>query len=114
MKFGISYAYWSNKWSADYMHFARKIKGLGFDILEVPASDLLKMSDKELTELKAQAADLGIDINSNIGPPREFDVASSDPATRAKGVEFLSNINEENGNTRFKRLGRRPIHMLAG
>ncbi|MBT3319401.1 MAG: sugar phosphate isomerase/epimerase [Clostridia bacterium] len=92
MKFGTLYAYWTHEWTGDYKHFAKKVKDIGFDILEISAGDLLKMSDTELTELKALAADLGIEISSNIGPPKSKDVASADPAVRQAGITFLTDI----------------------
>lgn len=50
------------------------------------------MSDNELDELKAVAKDLGIEISSNIGPAKKYDVASPDPETRKRGIAFLSDI----------------------
>jgi len=95
VKFGISYVYWQNNWPGDYLHYAGKVKKLGFDILEIGAQALLSMSDKELKELKACADDLQIDLNANIGPPKEYNVASSDPAIRAAGVDFLTGIMKQ-------------------
>jgi len=92
MKFGISYAYWRNDWSGDYAYYAKLAKSLGFDILEFGAGDLLNMSDSEIDELKAVAKDLDIELNANIGPPKQYNVASKDSAVRAAGIEFLSGI----------------------
>jgi len=92
MKFGAQYAYWCNEWTGDYMFFAKKLKGLGFDIMEISAGDLLKMSDSDLDNLKALSKDLQLEINSNIGPPKQYDVASENADIRAAGLDFLSNI----------------------
>ena len=92
MKFGILYAYWCKDWSGDYAYFAKKVKGLGFDILEIGAGALLNMSDSEIDGLKALAKDLELEISSNIGPPKQYDVASSDPEVRKAGIEFLADI----------------------
>lgn len=92
MKFGTLYAYWTHEWTGDYKYFAKKVKDIGFDILEISAGDLLTMSDTELSELKALSADLGISISSNIGPPKSKDVASADPQVRAAGIKFLTDI----------------------
>ncbi len=92
MKFGTLYAYWTHDWSGDYKAFAERVARLGFDILEISAGDLLKMSNKELDELKAVATSLGISISSNIGPAKCYDVASKDPAVRENGVRFLTDI----------------------
>lgn len=92
MKFGTLYAYWTHEWHGDYFYYAKKVQALGFDILEISAGDLLQMPDDELERLKAYAKELGLAITSNIGPPKQYDVASSDPETRKKGIDFLSQI----------------------
>lgn len=92
MKFGTLYAYWTKEWTGDYKYFAKKAKDIGFDILEISAGDLITMSDSEIDELKAVSKDLGIEITSNIGPARKYDVAAPDEETRERGVKFLSDI----------------------
>jgi D-psicose/D-tagatose/L-ribulose 3-epimerase len=94
MKFGAQRVYWCNNWSGvgDYAYYAKKIKRLGFDILEIAVGDLLIMSDAEIDDLKVLCKDLGLEINSNIGPPKMYDVASSDPDVRKAGIEFLTCI----------------------
>ena len=106
MKFGTLYAYWTHEWTGDYKFFAKKIKDAGFDIMEISAGDLLTMSDRELDELKAVAKDLGLDISSNIGPAKKYDVASSDPETRKRGIQFLSDI--------LKKMDRLDSRALVG
>jgi len=106
MKFGTSFAYWTSEWTSDYTKLAGKVKDIGFDVLEVAAGDLLTMSDSEIDNLKALAKDLQIEICSNIGPPKRFDVASADPAVRAAGIDFLSNI--------MKRMDRLDSRYLIG
>ena len=92
MKFGTLYAYWTHEWHGDYIDFAKKIKKVGFDIMEISAGDLLTMSDADLKELRTVAGDLGITITSNIGPPKDKDVAAKDAAIREAGIKFLSDI----------------------
>ncbi len=92
MKFGTIYAYWTKDWSGDYQLYAKKVAALGFDILEISAGSLLTMSTKEIDELKALAKDLGISITSNIGPPKDKDVGSKDPAVRQAGIDFHTGI----------------------
>ena len=106
MKFGTLYAYWTHEWTGNYQHFARKVADLGFDILEISAGDLLKMSDRELDELKAVSQSLGIEITSNIGPAKQYDVASADPEVRKNGIQFLSNI--------MKKMDRLDSRVLVG
>ena len=35
MLYGIYYAYWEKEWGGDFIPYIRKVKKLGFDILEV-------------------------------------------------------------------------------
>ena len=106
MKFGTLYAYWTNEWSGDYLEYAQKVADIGFDVLEISAGDLLTMSDSEIDVLKAKAKDLGIIISSNIGPPKKYDVASSNAATRKAGIGFLTDI--------MKRMDRLDSRSLVG
>lgn len=92
MKFGTLYAYWVRDWGADYCALAKKAKKAGFDVLEVGAGDLLDMTDAQLEELKATATELGLEISANLGPPKDKDVSSADPAIREAGVKFLCDI----------------------
>jgi len=92
MKFGTLYSYWGNQWSCDYLETAKKIAGLGFDIMEVGAGHLIAMSDQEISSLKNLAKDLGLTITSNIGPAKDKDVAAADKATRDRGIQYLSDI----------------------
>lgn len=94
MKFGTYFAYWTHEWRGDYMKYARKVKDLGFDILEVAPAPLLEMSDAELGELKALTKDLGISITTNYGPPKDKDIASKDYSVRANGIRYLTQIME--------------------
>ena len=106
MKFGLLYAYWTNMWSGDYIYYSKKVKELGFDVLEISAGDLLKMSDDEIDELKAVAKELDLEISSNIGPPKKYDVASKDPSVRMAGIKFLTDI--------MKKMDRLDSRSLVG
>jgi len=106
MKFGTLYAYWTNEWHGNYSFFAKKVKDIGFDILEISAGDLLKMTDTEIVELRAAAKDLELSITSNIGPPKDKDVASRDPKVREAGIRFLIDI--------MKKMDRIDSRTLAG
>ena len=92
MEFGTLYSYWGNEWGCDYVQTAKKIRSLGFDIMEIGAGHLLEMADSEIRELRDLAQDLGLTITGNIGPSKDKDVASSDPRVRRDGIEFLSSI----------------------
>lgn len=106
MKFGAFYAYWTHEWNGDYRMFASKVKNLGFDILEISAASLIEMPVKEIDELKAITKDLGISITSNIGPPKDKDIASKDRSVREAGIRFLTDI--------MKAMDRLDSRVLAG
>ena len=106
MKFGTLFAYWTQDWHGDYMASAKKVKDIGFDILEIGAGDLLTMSDAEIDALRAVSKDLGLTISSNIGPPKDKDVASKDPAVRKAGITFLTDI--------MKAMDRLDSRVLVG
>ncbi len=88
-KIGIYYAFWVNDWDTDFVPFVDKVKGLGFDILEVNSGTVTNMSDSERDRLKMAAADAGIDLGFCIGLTAEYDIASADQATRERGIDFL-------------------------
>jgi len=92
MRFGIFFSYWEDDWKGDYFKYAKKVKKLGFDALEVSAGQLLDMSEGELKELKALAADLDLKISANLGPPKKYDISSRDPEVRKAGLEFYSDL----------------------
>lgn len=94
MKFGTLFAYWTTEWNGDYLYYARKVKELGFDILEVSAGQLLTMSHGELSDLRALTKELDLTITSNIGPAKDKDVSSADAAVREAGIQYLSSIFE--------------------
>ena len=106
MKFGILFAYWTHDWTGDYRYYLKKAKELGLDILEIAAGDLLQMTDSQLNRLKMLADELDLEISCNIGPAKQYDVASGDPLIRANGIRFLTSIME-----RMEQLG---SHTLAG
>jgi D-psicose/D-tagatose/L-ribulose 3-epimerase len=92
MKFGIHYAYWERNWSGDCLYYVKKVKDLGFDMLEISAANLPEMSDTQITDIRNLTKSLGIEISGNIGLPKQKDVASSDPAVRDAGVRLLETI----------------------
>ena len=104
MKFGTLFAYWTEEWHGDYIYFAKKAKDIGFDILEISAGDLIYMSDFEINELKAAAKDLELEISSNIGPPKDKDIASKDLKVRKAGIDFLTGIMKQ-----MDKLGSRAL-----
>lgn len=104
MKYGTLYAYWTTEWTGDYVKYAKKVASLGFDVLEISAASFLTMSDADIDALKVAAKDCGIEVTSNLGPPKDKDVGSSDPAVRKAGIEYLEKIMKG-----MDRLGSRQL-----
>ena len=92
MKFSALYSYWGHEWKCNYPETAKRMAACGCDIIEVGAPHLLEMSDEELKELRTVCEGLDMTITSNIGPSKEYDLASVNPEVRKAGVKYLSNI----------------------
>ena len=91
-KIGIYYAYWTHDWDADFHPFVDKVADLGFDVLEVNAGTIARMTAEERKSLKAHADDKTIALSHCIGLPEEYDIASEDKAVRENGIAFLQKI----------------------
>ena len=92
MKYGTLYSYWSHEWVCDDPAVAKKVRAAGCDILEVGAPHIAAMTDAQLAELKAAAEDNGLILTTNIGPSKDQDLASPDPAIRKNGLDFLTGV----------------------
>ncbi len=88
-KIGIYYAFWTHDWDADFVPFVSKVKGLGFDILEVNSGTVTRMPNHERDRLKKAAEEADIELTFCIGLPHQYDVASEDVSIRRNGIEFL-------------------------
>lgn len=106
VKTGIYYAYWTKDWKSDFIPFVRKVKDLGFEVLEVNAGTLPKMSRAELQELRKVAEDNGIALSCCVGLTPEVDPSSDDSEIRRKGVAFLNEIADA--------MVQSGIHKLSG
>jgi D-psicose/D-tagatose/L-ribulose 3-epimerase len=91
-KIGIYYAYWTHDWDADFHPFVDKVADLGFDVLEVNAGTIARMTAEERKSLKAHADDKAIALSHCIGLPEQYDIASEDKAVRENGIAFLQKI----------------------
>ena len=91
-KIGIYYAYWTHEWDVDFLPFVKKVKRLGFEILEINGGTLVSMKRDMRWRLKDEAEVTGIDLSFGIGLPRQYDVSSLDENTRKKGVAFMKEM----------------------
>jgi hypothetical protein len=56
---GIHFGYWTQYWEVEPLPFVQKAKQCGFDVLEVRAQKIGRMSRAERDTLKKAAADAG-------------------------------------------------------
>lgn len=106
MKFGVYFAYWEKTWDADYKKYVRKVADLGFDVLEINAAGLAKMSDDAIAELKEEARKYHVILSGGVGLAKEYDVSSADEEVRLHGVAYMKGILDA--------LAKADISVLGG
>jgi D-psicose/D-tagatose/L-ribulose 3-epimerase len=89
---GIHYGYWTQDWNSEPIQFVKRAQKCGFDILEVNAPKITRMSNAERAALKSAAAEAGLDLTYSIGMTVDMDLASGDASTRKKGISFLQDV----------------------
>ena len=90
---GIHFGYWTQHWDSEPIQFVKRAQKCGFDILEINAPKVTRMTDTERETLKGAASDAGLGLTYSIGLTADMDVASEDAATRKKGVAFLQDVS---------------------
>ncbi len=104
-KVGIYYAYWTHEWDADFFPFVKKVKNLGFEILEINGGTLVSMNEYERKRLKNEAEEAEIDLSFGIGLPERFDVSSLDENIRRNGVAFMKDMIKAVHDMKGKMIG---------
>ena len=94
-KLGIFMNFWENEWMADHVKYIKKAADIGFDVLEFQAQPLLDMSEARMDELKAVAADCGIELTYSLGLDKKYDISSSDESVRLGGIKYLTAIMDK-------------------
>jgi D-psicose/D-tagatose/L-ribulose 3-epimerase len=94
-KVGMYFTYWSTEWLVDFPAVARRIRGLGFDLMEISLSEFHGLPAAKKQELKTVADDIGLTISCCIGLKPEYDFASPDPAVRDRGVEYTKRLLDD-------------------
>jgi D-psicose/D-tagatose/L-ribulose 3-epimerase len=89
---GIHYGYWTQYWSAEPLQFVNRAKKCGFDILEINAPKVTRMTKTDRDVLKGAAADAGLVLTYSIGMTADMDLVSSEVAVRKNGVAFLQEV----------------------
>ena len=87
---GLNYAYWSPTWDCDPLPFVTRTRSCGFDILEINAQRVVRMTNKERDVLKTAATDAGLSYTYIGGVTPDTDLASEDPTVRKRGIKLLT------------------------
>lgn len=91
MKFGTYFAYWAKEWKVSYFDYIERAAKCGFDLLEI-STGILDLSAEERAELRAAAKDAGLRLTMGFGPPKEFDLSSSDEGVRRHGIAHMKKL----------------------
>lgn len=87
MKFGVNSFVWVSPFkSGDFRQLAEKVKGLGFDLIEL-AIEGYETIDLQAIRKDAQALDLGVIICGAFGPDRN--ICSVDRSIRENAKEYI-------------------------
>ncbi len=89
---GIHFGYWTQFWDVDQLPFVQRAGKLGFDIVEVRAQKIKRMSSAERDTLKAAAEEAGVGLTYSIGLQDDMDLVSEDSSVRQRGVAFLQDL----------------------
>ncbi len=91
-KLGIHYGTFVTNWGDEEFALIKKVKKLGFDLLEMGAPWLMDQSDAQIAILKAEAAENGIKIVMSLGLSVDQDISSLDAGIRETGLNFLTGL----------------------
>jgi D-psicose/D-tagatose/L-ribulose 3-epimerase len=92
MEYGIYFAYWEKEWDVDFRPYIKKVKKLGFDVLEFSCASLADKTKQELSEVKKMAENEGLTLSAGYGPSAEQNLASSDPAIIKNAISFYGDV----------------------
>lgn len=87
MQFGVSTFLWKSPFTSHSFDLVQKIKGMGFDIIEVAVEKQELIDWTKLKEL-TKACELQVTISGAFGADR--DISSDDPAIRENGLKYIT------------------------
>lgn len=106
MKYGIYYAFWGKQWGEDYIPYIRKVKRLGFDILEVGCQGFQNESFETCRELGKVAKEEGIILTGGYGPDAAHCISSSNDKIVSQAFDKYRDM--------FEKMAAADIHLLGG
>lgn len=86
MKYGVHVALWMARWPEDIAPHIRTVADLGFDGVEI---SLLGMGDEKVDFLRQLIGEVGLEVTCTTGLAKADDIASADPAIRARGLDYM-------------------------
>lgn len=87
-KIGIHYGSFVSNWMDEQLPLIKKVKDLGFDLLEFGSDYLLSMDDDGLSRLKNEAEKYGVDLKISLGLTPQQDIACNDEEYRKAGINI--------------------------
>ena len=87
MKFGVSTFLWKSPFTSHSFDLVHKIKGMGFDIIEVAVEQQELIDWVKLKELIKETG-LQVTVSGAFGAER--DISSEDPRIRAQGLKYIA------------------------
>ncbi|KMY85927.1 D-tagatose 3-epimerase [Candidatus Paraburkholderia calva] len=89
------YTYWSTEWLVNFPAVARRIAGLGFDMMEISLFEFHTLPETKKRELKTVADDLGLMVMCCIGLKQEYDFASPEQSVCDAGTEYVKRLLDD-------------------
>ena len=91
-KVGIHYGSFVSNWMEEQLPLIRKVKTLGFDLLEMGSDFLLAQDADGLSRLRDEAGENGVDLAISLGLTPDQDIASPDGNKRKNGIDLLTKL----------------------
>ncbi|MET4083755.1 D-psicose/D-tagatose/L-ribulose 3-epimerase [Pedobacter sp. UYP30] len=88
MQFGVSTFLWKSPFTSHSFDLVKKIKGMGFDIIEIAVEKEELIDWPKLKELVRESG-LQVTISGAFGAER--DISSDDPLIRKNGLKYITN-----------------------
>jgi D-psicose/D-tagatose/L-ribulose 3-epimerase len=76
-------------WDSEPLPFVGRTQSCGFDILEINAQKVMRMSERERDALRMAAVKAGLSFTFIGGVTPDTDLASEDATIRKRGIKFL-------------------------
>ncbi len=106
MRFGIYNSYWEKDWGGELTPYVKRVKQLGFDLLEVSFANSPSTPDEKILELGRTAKGEGVYLTAGYGPPKKFSITSDDLSEVEAGIEYFRQI--------FQKMDLADIRFIGG